>query len=227
MPLFFQQQIDDDTRLAVWKIEEDQAFFNVPLQKTIKHPQKRLQHLAGRYLLRHLFPDFPLSLVRIADTRKPYLEDEAFHFSISHCGDFAAAIVSKSRRVGIDIEVPTERVERIKEKFLHEEELQFVTRQMSNVKEPIATTSDTLQTPNFKLETANTKLTLLWSSKEAVFKWWSYGKVDFSEMIRISDLPQNESGMLKAKFIQDRSSYSLLISYKIFKDLCLAWVATE
>src|SRR5699024_2654722 len=107
MPLFFLNELDADTRLAVWKIEEEELFFTekVPLQRQITHPHKRLQHLAARYLLQHLFPHFPISLIQVADTRKPYLEDEAFHFSISHCGDFAAVIVSRAKRVGVDIEL--------------------------------------------------------------------------------------------------------------------------
>ena len=76
MPIFFQQDIDADTKLAVWKIEEEESFFAVPLQREITHPHKRLQHLSGRYLLRFLFPEFPLDLIKIANTRKPYLEDE-------------------------------------------------------------------------------------------------------------------------------------------------------
>ena len=52
MPIFFQHQINDDTKLAVWEIKEDEDFFlqHVPLQREITHPHKRLQHLAGRYL---------------------------------------------------------------------------------------------------------------------------------------------------------------------------------
>ena len=109
MPLFYQQDINATTKLAIWHIEEDEAFFiaKVPLQSNITHPHKRLQHLAGRYLLRFLFPDFPNEEILIATTRKPFLPDEQYHFSISHCGDFAAAIVSKNERVGIDIEIET------------------------------------------------------------------------------------------------------------------------
>ena len=94
MPLFYQQDIDLNTRLAVWKIEEDESWFldQVPLQRDITHPHKRLQHLAGRYLLKRLFPEFPVSLIQVADTRKPFLEDEAFHFSISHCGGLRCCV---------------------------------------------------------------------------------------------------------------------------------------
>src|SRR6476659_9818234 len=130
MPVFYQQTIDRHTKLGIWKIEESEQFFleTVPLHKEITHPHKRLQHLAGRYLLRYLFPDFPYELIQIADTHKPFLANEAYHFSISHCGDFAAAIVSNESRVGIDIEIPTEKIERISAKFLNEEELGWVEK---------------------------------------------------------------------------------------------------
>src|SRR3954462_10941207 len=107
MPVFFQQQINDTTRLGIWKIEETESFFkeNVPLHRDITHPHKRLQHLAGRFLLQFLAPDFPYDLIRIAETRKPFLSNDAYHFSISHCGDYAAAIVSRDSRVGIDVEL--------------------------------------------------------------------------------------------------------------------------
>ena len=108
---------------------------HVPLQREITHPHKRLQHLAGRYLLRLLFPDFPFEEILIADTKKPYLPHEQYHFSISHCGDYAAAIVSSTQRVGIDIEIPTERVLRITHKFLNAEELKEFNIQGSLLKD--------------------------------------------------------------------------------------------
>ena len=124
MPIFFQHQINDTTRLGIWKIEETEEFFkgNVPQHRDVTHPHKRLQHLAGRFLLQFLFPDFPYELIQIADTRKPFLPDEQYHFSISHCGDYAAAIVSKDKRVGIDIEIPVEKISGIMYKFLSAKE---------------------------------------------------------------------------------------------------------
>ena len=96
MPLFYQHNINQDTKLGIWFIEEPESFFleKVPLKKDVSHPFKRRQHLAGRYLLPYLFPDFPVQEIRIADTRQPFLASEKYHFSISHCGNYAAAIVS-------------------------------------------------------------------------------------------------------------------------------------
>jgi phosphopantetheinyl transferase len=203
MPLFFQQDIDTDTRLAIWKIEEEESFFNVPLQRSITHPHKRLQHLAGRFLLRYLFPDFPLDLILIADTRKPYLENEAFHFSISHCGDYAAVIVSRTKRVGIDIEIPTEKVVRIQHKFLHEEESSLLL-QWNGVPE---------------IE----KATLIWSAKEAMFKWWGRGEVDFSEVLRLNGTSPEAEGSLQAKFIKPEFEKSFDVHYHFLAGLILAW----
>ena len=203
MPLFYQQDINEQTRLAVWKIAEPESFFleKVSLKQSITHPHKRLQHLAGRYLLQYLFPDFPAASIAIADTRKPFLPDETYHFSISHCGDYAAAIVSSTERVGIDVELLTPRVEKIKHKFLHPQELEILAQ--SNV--------DHI-----------TVLTLLWSAKEAMFKWWGNGDVDFSEVLRIHELPEAEAGSIKASFVK-QEIFPLTLQYRLFDNLTLVW----
>jgi phosphopantetheinyl transferase len=204
MPIFFQQDIDSNTRLGIWKIEEDENFFlkHVPLQREITHPHKRLQHLAGRFLLKHLFPGFPVSLIKIADTKKPFLEDEAYHFSISHCDDYDAAIVSKTERVGVDVEIPSFKLDRIKNKFLNEQEFSVLNSEFS-----IA------------------QLTLMWCCKEAVYKWWSYGGVDFSEKIRLQPFELQPYGNLQVNFLLGDKA-DLRLNYRIFDKLCLAWLKT-
>lgn len=209
MPIFYTQDIDQTTKLGIWKIEEEEDFFlsKVTVQRNITHPHKRLQHLAGRYLLKYLFPDFPLSLIKVADTLKPFLENEAYHFSISHCGDYAAVIVSKNLRVGVDIEIPNEKVARIKHKFLHEDELAIVNNLNSAYK------------PVTPLQT----LTILWSCKEAIFKWWSFGKVDFSENIRLNPGIISAEGVISSAYVSDEIT-ALQVKYRVFDEVCLAFV---
>ena len=219
MALFYQHNINDTTKLAIWKIEEPASFFleHVPLQREITHPHKKLQHLAGRYLLRFLFPDFPFDEILIADTKKPYLPYEQYHFSISHCGNYAAAIVSSTQRVGIDIEIPTDKVLRIAHKFLHPEELKIFNIQHSK----FYIQNSLLATPDSRL------LTLLWSCKESMFKWWGWGEVDFSEMLRINHFELKEDGNIDSKFIRQSINVSLQLHYKLMPNLCLAWLSTE
>lgn len=206
MPLFYQQDINPTTKLAVWEIEEDESFFLqvVPLGREITHPHKRLQHLAGRYLLPFLFPDFPHKEIEIADTRKPFLPGEQYHFSISHCSKYAAAIVSSTERVGVDIEEITPRVEKIKHKFLHTEELAFVH--------------------NHPVDQQITLLTILWSCKEAMFKWWGRGDVDFSEVLRINSFLLQDKGRIQTRFQKNEFQVLLDLHYRIEGGVSLVWV---
>ena len=209
MPIFFQQQINENTRLGVWKIEESEEFFkgNVPQHRDVTHPHKRLQHLAGRFLLQYLFPDFPYELIQIADTRKPFLPDAQYHFSISHCGDYAAAIVSKESRVGIDVEIPVEKIEKIIYKFLSAKELDLFNLVPGAGK---VTGAD-----NFN------EVTTLWSAKEAVFKWYGDGGVDFRKQIQL--FSQNKEAKTIDCFFS-KSESELVVNYKQFDGLVLAWV---
>ncbi len=204
MPLFYQLNVNKNTRLAIWHIEESESFFlkKVMLKKEITHPHKRLQHLAGRYLLPFLFTDFPNEEILIADSMKPYLKDEIYHFSISHCGNFAAAIVSKTQRVGIDIEIFTDKVLKIKDKFLNKEEVLFVEK--------------------YKLNKA--LLTTLWCAKEAAFKWYSFGKVDFKNNILLQPFNFNKEGDIPVIFAKSHENILLTTNFKLFENLSLAWI---
>ena len=174
MPLIYNEKINAATKIGVWHITESEDYFlkNVTLHRYIAHPHKRLQHLAGRHLLRELFPNFPLHLIEIADTRKPFLTDEAFHFSISHCGDYAAVIISTENRVGVDIEIPHPKIEKIKHKFLSEKEQRILAdKHVANY----------------------ISHTLAWSIKEALFKWYGSGEVDFIKHMEITFIQKSIS----------------------------------
>jgi phosphopantetheinyl transferase len=221
MPIFYQHQLNEHTRLGVWKIEETEEFFrgNVPLHRDVTHPHKRLQHLAGRFLLQFLFPDFPYALIQIADTRKPYLPDEQYHFSISHCGDYAAAIVSTQNRVGVDVEIPTEKVLKLSGKFLSAKECSMLTDQYSTRNDVLI---NSLQTLGSRLTTQDSRLTtLLWSSKEAVFKWHGDGAVDFKQHIRLFN---HQVGNKTMDCFFAKTGSALVVHYRLFDGLVLAWV---
>ena len=213
MPLVYQQNINASTKMAVWHIAEPEDFFlaSVPVQREIKHWHKRLQHLAGRLLLKEMYPDFPVEMILIADTKKPFLQNEPFHFSISHCGDYAAAIVSKIHRVGVDVELLNTKIEQIKHKFTDEEELKIFAQH------PVG---------NIRNSTFDIRyLTLCWSVKESVFKWWGRGEVDFKKDIvlkSITGLP--EQGIVHCIF---KNEFALDIHYLFFNSNFLTWVLTD
>ena len=212
MPIFYQQIINHHTKLAIWKIEENESFFTnvVPIQSNITHPHKRLQHLAGRFLLKYLFPNFPYSEIKIADTRKPFLPNDLFHFSISHCNNFAGAIVSTKQRVGIDVEQIDKRVLKIVPKFLSDNERNIFDLKVFDNQE--------------KLKTQLQYATLLWSIKESLFKWYSLGNVDFKTMLSIDYNEVEEQGILSSAVITPTQIFNLQTHYAFFGNLCLSYV---
>ncbi|HEY0272328.1 MAG TPA: 4'-phosphopantetheinyl transferase superfamily protein [Chitinophaga sp.] len=202
MPLIRTIQIDPGTLLGVWQIAEPADFFEerVQVQASIHHPHKRLQHLAGRYLLTSLFADFPLADIRISNNRKPVLTDGRFHFSISHCGDYAAAIISRHGSVGIDIEEMQPTIEKIAPKFLNRAERAFI---------------DPLRALAHK--------TICWSAKEAVYKWYGHGGIDFKEHIRLQPFPCRPAGLIHCHFHKGGDQAVLQLQYLLEDKLCLAW----
>ncbi|MEO7309209.1 MAG: 4'-phosphopantetheinyl transferase superfamily protein [Chitinophagaceae bacterium] len=209
MPLFYSHTINETTRLAIWHIAETEDFFleKVPISRAITHPHKRLQHLAGRYLLQWLFPDFPLHLIQVADTRKPYLPGDSHHFSISHCGDYAAAIVSTTERVGLDIEIPVDRIRNIQHKYLGEAELLMLLENQPKAAQ--------IQ-----------RLTLAWSAKESIFKWYSLGEMDFKLQMHLHRLhADGDQGSIEASLTKPEC-IPLLLKCRFFEPLVLSWLAT-
>lgn len=202
MPLIRTIQINPGCRLGVWKIAEEEDFFRekVNISPAIHHPHKRLQHFAGRYLLQELFPGFPLENIQIMQSRKPYLECNTLHFSISHCGDHVAAIVSNQSAVGIDIEDIKPKIEAVSHKFLSPAESAFIN-------------------PEYALP----HKTICWSAKEAVFKWYGLGSVDFKENMQLAPFIFQTKGFLTCNFNKPDKIARLYLQYLMENGLCLTW----
>jgi phosphopantetheinyl transferase len=202
MPLVYQQNINAVTKIGVWHITEPEDFFDVPVQREITHWHKRLQHLAGRLLLKELYPDFPVELIKVADTKKPFLEKDPYHFSISHCRDYAAVIISKEYRVGVDIEIVNQKIGRIIPKFLTDEECFLM--------------------PRGAIEST---ATLFWSVKESIYKWKGTGGIDFRKQIRIEDFSGDAAGGIIHCTFDGQTR--LAVHYLFFNGNFLTWVSSE
>jgi phosphopantetheinyl transferase len=150
-----------------------------------------------------MFPAFPLSLILIADTKKPFLADEAFHFSISHCGDYAAVMVSSTNRVGVDIEIIQPKVDLLKNKFLTDLEL------------------DLVQALGKKY------LTAAWSIKETLFKWYGLGQVDFKKDLHIQDIEVNANGFIAKCLFKKQLQHPLEVYGFFLEGKTVCWLMSE
>jgi hypothetical protein len=67
---------------------------------------------------------------------------------------------------------------------------------------------------------------ILWSCKEAMFKWWGRGGIDFSEMLRLSAL-EKSAEFFNGTFIKGSFKTEFPVYYKLFQQLVLSWVITD
>lgn len=190
MPLY-RDFSDDNATILLWKYDEQEDLNpELLLEKEnlekVKdyHPTKLKETLLIRKLLKSILPNHQI----LYEGRQPYLWPKDYEISVTHSFPFAALAVSKNK-VGIDIEPFNKKIERIRHKFLLEEESGFIEEGK---------------------ETAY--LTVIWSLKESLYKihhsnYWSLKKhyevkpfrLDFPFNIRCRVHDENVSDLYKAR----------------------------
>lgn len=154
MAIAFRMQVDDDTEFALWKIEEEAEELYKQLQlndtekayiESLGNGKRHLHWLGTRVLLRTMLNTSEYIDCQVDEHGKPYLVNMPYQMSLSHSFDYAAVMLSKSKAVGIDIELVSKKVERIAHKFLSKRELDMIE-------------------PEHKIE----QLYICWCAKEAV-----------------------------------------------------------
>lgn len=212
MPIIFQQTPSSKLQIAVWHISEPLSFFEQQVQagRTIEHPQVRARHLAARHLLIQLKPSFSLSDLVVADSGKPLVADGSFYFSLSHCADHAAAIVSAAGTVGIDLEQPGDRIFRIRHKFLSDQDQACLQAgaDLLHLQEGSA---------------AAQWLTRCWSAKESVYKWRGESGVDFREHIQLEKI-DTAAKTLRFRFAP--TDQLVQVHYEVVQGMELTWAST-
>ena len=204
MPLFYQQNINATTKMAIWSITESLDFFEskVHTHLEITNSIKKTQHLAARYLLKQLAPSIDMDGLKYAANGKPYFENHPIHFSISHCNGFAACIINSMQPVGIDIELIQDRVAKVAHKFLHATE-----------QEKIKSLLDKDQLEQY---------TFFWAAKEAMYKMHEKLGIDFSQNLRIESLGKAPQGELTAAIVSEAHALEVQINYAITSEFVWA-----
>jgi 4'-phosphopantetheinyl transferase len=193
-----------DYRLGIWKIEEDENQLQTlsALTELPKHanPVRRLEFLSVRALACSMGVD--ANTIAYHDSGKPYLKNHGQTISISHTKGYVAVLLSPHEGAGVDIEQRSERILRVRHKFMHPEEERCLTNNIED---------KDLQT---------TALLLHWCAKEALFKSIPDEGVDFAQELRISDLTTlSGTGSFTGKAL--RSGLDFCIDYRIEPDFIL------
>jgi phosphopantetheinyl transferase len=168
----FSQEIcpAEGIRAGIWHITEttDELLSQIQLSSlenstflNFRHDLRKKHWLAYRVLLKQLLAPAPAGLSYDSEG-KPLLDSGSHHISVSHAGEYAAAVISERVAVGIDIEKMKDRVERVKDRFLHQKELEAIGA-----------------------ENRLARLYVYWCGKEALYKLYGKPSVDFRNDIYI------------------------------------------
>lgn len=159
----------------LWKVEESAAFFAHRLQlsdaewqaltQKFSHVEALMHWLSSRYLLKQVLGDEDYAQLATSPTGKLYLPHAPQRqFSISH-SEQVVALALADRPVGIDIQRQTDRLARIAAKFIPEAQLARLRADAH----------------------FNEQLHLHWTTKEALFKAYGQGGLDFRQHLLIPD----------------------------------------
>lgn len=197
MPVIYKHEIDEQTTLAVWKIEEQEKELIAGLQlkqheldfiASLNKGKRLLHWLSTRLLLRTLLDTSAYIDVRMDDHGKPFLADSPFHISLSHSYDYAAVMIGRTKSVGVDIELIKPKIQSIKQKFLSFTEL-----------------------AELNLETNS--LYICWCAKEAIYKWYGRKGLEFRKHIRLLPFTPSDLGELQAVVTLPEGTKRVKVSY--------------
>jgi 4'-phosphopantetheinyl transferase len=153
MPQIFSNNLHPSGNLLLWQSDEELDWFKEQLDlvpdlwveyDSLVNDSIRHRWLASRYAVQLVSQQTPLELIKDPSGR-PFLGVERKPLSLSHCEGFVAAIHADVS-VGIDVERVSSRVQKIKNYFMRDEELDLLGEE-------------------------NEALILAWSAKESIYKW--------------------------------------------------------
>jgi 4'-phosphopantetheinyl transferase EntD len=169
------------------------------LKKMTEH--RKQEWLSVRILLKELLGEEKEILYQ--PSGKPYLADNSHRISISHTQGYVAVILNKGKEVAIDIERISPRVEKIRTRFVNEEE----EKALSKTNEQI-------------------HLLIYWSAKESMYKILNEKNIEFKGQLRIQPFEPliGEWGRCTAYEVRTEKQNTFTINYYVHEDYVLTYI---
>lgn len=181
MTLIMNNITEDDCILGLWKIEEDfdNLFSKVSLEvdeiKTLsnfKNAPRQLEWLSVRALLNCLTGKD--SRIVYNEEHKPFLFDNSYNISISHSQKFTSILLSQHKKVGIDLEYMSHRINKIAHKFINEKEVISLDKSQEAL-----------------------HLYIHWCAKEALYKICDKKDINFKDNLTIKPFEISTTGIIE------------------------------
>jgi hypothetical protein len=209
MPLLLDQLTENGCRLLVWHVTETEEtlekfslgrnFDSSSTISSIKLTERRKQKLVTCLLADIITKKHCKILYTVAG--KPFIDDFPGHISVSHGGTFVGLIYHDVLAPGLDIEVPSERIRRISDKFINDHEKSWLN-------EP----------------TSLHELYLIWGVKECLFKSYGGGGIIFKSHLSVNK-PSNGNleGFGEATYLKNEMPEKHRYHYFYLEDALLVY----
>ena len=190
----------EETTEEMWYLLQHQAWYQLEFSR-LKAEQRQKEWLATRLLLKEMLGHE--AIIHHHPNGAPFLsETEQKQISISHTKDFVAIMLTDVTHIaGIDIEYRSERVRKVRSRFLNAEEERFID-------------------PAHETE----HLLICWCAKETLYKIINRQEVDFCRHLHIQPFSYAKQGWLIAFDTCSESPKHVVLQYRVEKDFVITWV---
>lgn len=209
MPLF-RRWNDLGGLWGIWRVTEsmeelrarldDSLFYDKELLE-LKSASRRMEYVAVRVLLKELLGREVRILHELSG--KPFLEDRSCKITVSHTKGYVAIGLHASLELGMDIERRTEKVNKVRSRFVRDDEM--------------------LVDENISAADKLSLLLLHWSAKETLYKLINLQGVDFLKHMRIFNFSLLPAGSFRAEEYRTPQRYVFEVSYWIHPDFVCTW----
>ena len=167
-----------------------------------ENKKENLHWLASRALITFIFPNKKVEVSK-NEFNKPSLkiDDEEYHISITHSFQFAAILVNRNKTVAIDMEKLDERIQRVKHKFMCEDELEYLNK-----------------------EDESNMLVTIWSAKETLYKFYGKKELDFKLNLKIEAFNFQSKFELTGLIKKENFKGSFKINVEVFDGYVLTFI---
>lgn len=212
MGLLVKRYVENDCLLGTWEINEDFDTLKDGMDllpednhklHAFKSPHRQLEWLSVRRLLMELTGSSQPRIV-YSPQRKPFLADRSYQISISHSYKYTSVLISKSKKVGIDLEFMSHRISNIAHKFINDNEM--IT--------------------NNPRERAY-HLYIHWCAKEALYKICDKQDISFKKNLTIFPFVPAHKGEIEGEVSNIHGREKFRLHYQRNGDYIMAWCAKD
>ncbi|MBA7533795.1 hypothetical protein ES705_26039 [subsurface metagenome] len=180
MPLIFKEKFQGDCLFGIWEIKEtyedllsEVHLFPGERERLLgfRSGARKIEFLSVRILLKALIGI--CGPIVYSDNNKPYLHQSEYRISISHSRTLTSIMLSKTKKVGIDLEYMSHKISKIQHKFINDDE--YIT-------------PDPLK--------QKYHLYIHWCAKEALYKVCDKQDINFKKNLTIESFEPQDVGII-------------------------------